>query len=119
MKAQLSVRYTDGTSEVICTDDTWKTAPGPVIRNNVYLGEHYDARAEIRNWNKTGINDADWKNAVISKGPTGELTIQMQPPVVISEIVKPVRIREQAPGVYIVDMGKNFAGVAKIDQVEA
>ena len=114
LKAQLLINYTDGSSEVVCTDDTWKTAPGPVIRNNVYLGEHYDARAEIKNWNKAGINESGWKNAVISEGPSGQLTVQMQPPVVVGEVVKAVRIYEHEPGVYIVDMGINFAGVARI-----
>ena len=114
LKAQLLVSYADGSTEVICTDDSWKTAPGPVVRNNVYLGERYDARAEIRNWNKTGLNDSQWKNAVVAEGPSGELTVQMQPAVKVGEVVKPVRIYEHKPGVYIVDMGINFAGVARI-----
>ena len=114
VKAQLLISYTDGSSETICTDETWKTAPGPIIRNNVYLGEHYDARKEIKNWNKTGINEAGWKNAVLSNGPDGQLSVQMQPPVKIGDVVKAVRVYEHKPGVYIVDMGINFAGVARI-----
>jgi len=114
VKAQMLVKYSDGTSELVSTDNSWKTAPGPVIRNNVYLGEHYDARAEISNWNKTSLNDSNWKNAVAAEGPSGELTVQMQPAVKVGEVVKPVRIYEQQPGVYIVDMGINFAGVARI-----
>ncbi|MDR3260476.1 MAG: family 78 glycoside hydrolase catalytic domain, partial [Tannerella sp.] len=114
VKAQLLIRYADGTSEVIGTDDTWKTTPGPVVRNNVYLGEHYDARREVKDWNKAGISDSQWKNAVPCEGPSGMLTVQMQPAVKLGEVVKPVRIYEQKPGVYIVDMGKNFAGVARI-----
>ncbi|GHV49609.1 hypothetical protein FACS1894181_08980 [Bacteroidia bacterium] len=114
VKAQLLIRYTDGTSETISTDQTWKTSPGPVIRNNVYLGEHYDARAEIKNWNLPNIDDSRWKQASIAEGPSGILTVQMQPPVKLFQVVKPVRIYEQRPGVYIADMGINFAGVARI-----
>ena len=114
LKAQLLINYTDGSSETICTDETWKTTPGPVIRNNVYLGEHYDARKEIKNWNKVGINESGWKNAVISEGPSGQLEVQMQPPVIVGEVVKAVRVYEYKPGIYIVDMGINFAGVARI-----
>lgn len=114
LKAQLLIRYSDGTSEVVSTDNSWKTAPGPIIRNNVYLGERYDARAETDNWNKSGLNDSNWKNAAISDGPSGVLSVQMQPAVKIGEVVQPVRIYEHKPDVYIVDMGKNFAGVARI-----
>ena len=35
VKAQVLVRYADGTHDTIITDETWQTAPGPVIRNNV------------------------------------------------------------------------------------
>jgi len=115
VKAQLLIRYMDGTSEIICTDQTWKTKQGPIVRNNVYLGEHYDARREIKNWNTTRIKDDDWQSAVVAKGPSGKLTPQMAPAVKIGEVVKPVRIYEQEPGKYIVDMGINFAGVARIN----
>ena len=114
VKAQMLIRYQDGTSETICTDNTWKTNPGPVIRNNVYLGDHYDARLEIKNWHITGIKDEQWQPAVVSEGPSGKLTAQMAPAVKVGEVVKPVRIYEQKPGVYIIDMGINFAGTARI-----
>ena len=115
VKAQILICYQDGSSETICTDNTWKTKQGPIIRNNVYLGEHYDARLEINNWNTNRLKDNNWQSAVISEGPSGELSSQMQPAVKVKEVIKPVRIYEQKPGVYIVDMGKNFAGVAKIN----
>ena len=115
VKAQMMIRYSDGTSETICTDATWKTKRGPVIRNNVYLGEHYDARLEIKNWNTARIKDDQWQPAVVSEGPSGKLTPQMQPAIKVGEVVRPVRIYEQSPGTYIVDMGKNFAGVARIN----
>ena len=115
VKAQILIHYRDGTSETICTDATWKTKQGPVIRNNVYLGEHYDARLEIKNWHTTRIKDDQWQTVEICEGPSGKLSPQMQPAIKVGEVVRPVRIYEQAPGVYIVDMGKNFAGVARIN----
>ncbi len=50
VKAEMHINYVDGTTETIITDETWQTAPGPIVRNNVYLGEHYDARLEQKNW---------------------------------------------------------------------
>src|SRR5574340_1108650 len=42
--AQLRIEFADGTSETIVSDETWKAADGPLLRNSVYLGELYDAR---------------------------------------------------------------------------
>jgi len=114
VKAQLLIRYKDGTTETVCTDETWKTIQGPVVRNNVYLGEHYDARLEIKNWNTIGLREDKWKAVIVEKGPSGRLAAQMQPAVKVGEVIKPVRIYEQKPGIYLVDMGVNFAGVARI-----
>ncbi|MEP7110288.1 MAG: family 78 glycoside hydrolase catalytic domain [Ferruginibacter sp.] len=109
IKAQLLIKYTDGTAETIATDESWQTAPGPIIRNNVYLGEEYDARLEKR------FTDADgWKNAALTNGPAGLLTAQMQPPIRITKVIEPVSIYEVGKDTFIVDMGQNFAGVAKI-----
>lgn len=114
LKAEIHLHYTDGTREKIVTDESWKTASGPVMRNNVYLGEHYDARAEIKNWNTSAVSDAGWKSAVVVEGPSGRLTVQMQPPIRVTKIVRPVSIKEAGKDTFIVDMGQNFAGVAKI-----
>lgn len=114
VRAEIHIRYADGSDEIIPTDKTWQTAPGPIVRNNVYLGEQYDARLEQKNWNTVGPAKGAWKNAVAVTGPTGQLHVQMQPPIRITRVIKPVRITELKPGVYIVDMGQNFAGVARI-----
>lgn len=114
VKAQIRVAYTDGSVETITTDTSWKTAPGPIIRNNVYLGEQYDANQEIANWDHPSANDSQWKQASLSDIPAGELIPQMQPPIRVTEIIRPVRMTETRPGEFIFDMGQNFAGVARI-----
>ncbi|MBE9461495.1 family 78 glycoside hydrolase catalytic domain [Dyadobacter subterraneus] len=114
VKSQLRIQYEDGSVETILTDKSWQTAPGPVVKNSVYLGEDYDARLEKRGWNMAGKISADWKNATESDGPPGILSVQMQPAIRVTKIVKPVKITESKPGVFIFDMGQNFAGVARI-----
>lgn len=114
LKAELHIRYKDRTIEKILTDETWQTTPGPVMRNNVYLGEHYDARREVNNWNISGSTKAPWKNASVVDGPSGTLTPQMQPPIRVTKVVNPIKINEWKPGVFIADMGQNFAGVVRL-----
>ncbi len=114
VKAEIHLRYTDGTVEKILTDEQWLTAPGPVIRNNVYLGEHYDARKEQPGWMNKKVPGTSWTPAVIVAGPAGVLTAQAQPPIRITRIISPKSITEVGKDTFIVDMGQNFAGVARI-----
>ena len=112
-KAELHLNFTDGSTERIITDENWTTMPGPIVRNNVYLGEYYDARREVDGWNKQNTK-GKWTQAKLANGPDGRLTSQMQPPIRVTRTLKPVSIREQSKGVYIVDFGQNFAGVTKL-----
>lgn len=114
VKAEIHIQYNDGSTDIIATDESWQTVPGPVIRNNVYLGEQYDARLEQKNWCTQNPNANAWKNAAIVDGSSGELTAQMQPPIRITKVIQPVSITETGKDTFIVDMGQNFAGVARI-----
>lgn len=114
LKAEIHLYYSDGSVEKIVTGTTWKTAPGPVVKNNVYLGEHYDARLEQKGWNNNDADPAAWKNAVEVKGPSGNLSVQMQPAISVTKVIKPVKIWKRNGDTLMVDMGRNFAGVARI-----
>jgi alpha-L-rhamnosidase len=109
LKAQILIKYNDETQEIIATDASWQTAFGPILRNNVYLGEHYDARLE-----KDFNSKNDWKNAALCQGPSGILVAQKSPPIRITKTVKPIGIKKIGKDTFIVDMGQNFAGVARI-----
>ncbi len=112
--AQLHIDYQDGTSQVICSDETWKVGKGPILRNNIYLGEIYDARKEITGWAEPNFDDGNWANARTSTEQVGRLAAQGQPQIKITRTVKPVKITEPNEGTYIFDMGQNFAGWARL-----
>jgi alpha-L-rhamnosidase len=107
---QLYIQNSDGTEQIISSDNTWKVSDGPVIRNNIYLGEVYDARLEVKGWNEPGLNDEGWNSATAVTGKMGILESQPQPPIKITSVLKPVKLTEPSPGVFIFDMGQNFAG---------
>ncbi|MCB0634947.1 MAG: alpha-L-rhamnosidase N-terminal domain-containing protein, partial [Lewinella sp.] len=50
--ARLHIEYADGSSTAITTDATWKVTQGPILRNNIYLGEKVDARRNIPEWDQ-------------------------------------------------------------------
>lgn len=112
--AQLNLEFADGSRASIVSDSTWKFCPGPVIRNNIYLGEVYDARLEIPGWNRPGFADTGWKPAVLAPAPGGKLVAQHQPPIKITATLKPVQRTEPKPGVFIFDFGQNFSGWVRL-----
>ncbi|WP_269227195.1 glycoside hydrolase family 78 protein [Flavobacterium eburneipallidum] len=111
MALQLFVEYTDGTKDIIRTDDTWKlTTDGPILSNNEYDGEEYDARKEMKGWATTNFDDATWVNARYVQEPGGFYEAQMTPNMKIMGEVKPISIKATPKGTYILDMGQNMVG---------
>jgi alpha-L-rhamnosidase len=111
MALQLFIEYADGNKEVIRTDDTWKlTTDGPILSNNEYDGEEYDARKELNDWSTTNFNDKTWINASYVQEPGGFYEAQMTPNMKIMGEVKPISIKATPKGTYILDMGQNMVG---------
>ena len=107
---QLDIEYADGSRDRVVTDTSWRTADGPIVKNNIYLGEVYDARREIPGWSRPEFDDRSWRPVTLAGAPQGALEPQPIPPVRITRSVKPVARTEPEPGVYIFDMGQNFSG---------
>ncbi len=115
---QLEITYTDGSTETVVTDGKWKAATGPILANNVYAGETYDARLEHPGWAAIDFDDGGWNNAVLTDPAGGKLVSQMLPAIKQIKTIKPVGIINPKPGVYVYDMGQNFDGWVKL-KVEA
>ena len=107
--AQLRVDYTDGTSQTIGTDDTWKTAASPLAAADIYQGETYDARNERAGWDGPAYDDSGW-DAVTLAAVTPNLVAQAGPPVRVDTVLHPVAMTEPKPGTYVFDLGQNMVG---------
>jgi alpha-L-rhamnosidase len=113
--AKLKLEYLDGRVEESISDDSWEYSYGPIIKNNIYLGEIYDARKEIKGWNQVGFDDSSWKKALTHKGPGGQLQKAFSPSIQISDTIIPINISSPKKETYIVDMGVNFTGLYNIN----
>lgn len=111
---QLHLDYADGTSEVVVSDRSWKTAPGPVLSSCVFDGEVYDATQDRAGWDCPDFHEDDWKSATEVEPPGGRLVSHLMPPIKITQEIKPVTVTNPEPGVYIYDLGQNFAGWARL-----
>ena len=114
--ARLEIEYTDGTRQAIVTDTTWKSKNSPIILNNIYGGETYDARLETPDFALAEGSDAGWYDCVVDTVPKGELKPCNMPPVRIIRRIPAVSVKPSCgkdDGAWIFDMGENFAGIAE------
>jgi len=112
--AQLEIEGEDGSMTVVATGPEWKVRGGPILRNNVYLGEVYDARREVPGWDSPGASETGWSPAVPSPGPSGSLRAQPQPPIRVTARLRPIRVSTPRTGIAIFDFGRNFAGWTRL-----
>ena len=117
--AQLEIEYSDGSTDMIVSDNSWKvTSRGPIIANNEFDGEEYDARLEMEGWNATGFDEHNWVAAEIMEAPAGELTAQPNPNLRVMEEIRPIQITRLEEGKYILDMGQNMVGWLRINNLK-
>lgn len=115
LRLHLRVEYADGRVENIGTDNNWRTSTGPITFNSIYGGETYDARLEKPGWDAPGYNDSGWSRAEVVSAPGGKLAAQMMPPIKAGRTLKPVKLTEPKPSVFVFDMGQNLAGFAELN----
>jgi len=123
MIARLEITYSNGSTDVIVSDRSWRTAFGATTTDNWYAGSDYDARLEPIGWDQAGSDlsatakrvdgsDVGWIDAGIAPPPNlaTQLVARDMPPVRIQETFIPQRITNPEPGTYVFDFGQNFAG---------
>lgn len=111
---KLWITYEDGSSKVIVSDESWKTAVSPVTYTSIYGGEDYDARLEQSGWNAAGLDEGGWKQALSVKAPSGLLQAERDYPVAICDTLLPQEIRKLANGSFLYDFGENASGIVEL-----
>jgi len=112
---QIEIEYNDGSTEMIVTDETWRTHLSPIIENTIYHGETYDARLEINGWAEPGLDHSDWTDVTIFTEPENiTFSAQYGPPIQIMKEVIPESVSEVSPGKFVFDLGINMVGFARL-----
>ncbi|MDO8682056.1 MAG: glycoside hydrolase family 78 protein [Armatimonadota bacterium] len=110
---QLTIDYTDGATQTIITDESWKTSTGPILQSDMLMGETYDARKEMPGWSEIGFDDSAWQ-PIMTRGYSAKLDAQRGPSVRRKMEIKTRTITEPAKGVYVFDLGQNMVGWARL-----
>jgi alpha-L-rhamnosidase len=107
---QISITYSDGISQIVGTDSSWKTTSGPILMSDIYNGETYDARLEKEGWSSPGYDDGAWAGVKLGNHPKNNLVAPAGPPVRRIQELKPAKVFKTPAGETVVDMGQNMVG---------
>ncbi|RPI23607.1 MAG: hypothetical protein EHM61_19320 [Acidobacteria bacterium] len=126
---QAAIDFTDGTSLVVSTDNSWKVRPGEwevpqgkISRKNFRNGEgipaeSIDGRRHPVGWNLPKYDDSSWETArEIGRHPTSPWT----GPLIAQETsldeyeIAPANVTRIGPGHVVADFGKVYSGMPSI-----
>jgi len=107
---QLKLEYTDGSEELVVSDESWKCNNDGALRmSDIYDGEIYDANKKLTGWDQPGYNDTKWEKVTIGNHPFNLIASEGAPVRKIQEI-KPVKVFRTPKGSLVADMGQNMVG---------
>lgn len=106
--------YADGTRDVVRSDASWRTHPGPITHSAILGGEDFDARRLPPGWSRPDFNDAGWTPVRVTEGPGGTLNAAIAPPMTLHQTFPPVSIDEPEPGVFVYDFGQNASAIPRV-----
>lgn len=113
---ELHIKYSDGSYMNIVTDEGWKSyREGPIVFNDTIHGEYYDARKEVIDWNKRGLNDSSWNKVnVLSLSDSVKLVPFEGEPIQITRELSTQKVTKVGNGTYIFDLGQNMVGFSRL-----
>jgi alpha-L-rhamnosidase len=114
-KALVQITYTDGTTQNIATDPTWKAHESALGFSSIYSGEDFDANLELKGWKNNGFNDSNWPNALLADKNSPALFSQKQEPLSYFNEFLPKKITQPKPGLTVYDLGQNFSGIFNLN----
>jgi hypothetical protein len=117
MILKLQLKYEDGSSETVVSDESWKASESPITYSSIFSGETYNATMEQTGWDRPGFDDSAWKNSLVVKAPNHKLIAEMDFPVTVCETISLKSIK-QIPSVknaYLYDFGQNASGIVELE----
>ncbi len=108
---QLKIIYSDGTTEHILSDGSWKgRIDGAILMNDIYNGETYDASRKLTGWSLPGYDDKKWSPVRTASYSLDNIIASEGEPVRKIQEITPVRIFRTPKGSLLADMGQNMVG---------
>ncbi|NMF33309.1 family 78 glycoside hydrolase catalytic domain [Flammeovirga yaeyamensis] len=112
--AQIHIKYSDGTEEILGTNKNWKTSYGPITSSDIYNGERYDARKEMKGWSQINFDDQAWSKVEVLNHSKSILVASNGLPVKAIQEITPIQKIITPKGEMVFDLGQNIVGWARI-----
>lgn len=107
---QLEIDYAGGGRKLVVTDPSWRCHASPIVADDLYDGETYDARLQLPGWDCAGFVDKDWTPVELVDERGRVLVAQAKETIRARQELPPVKVTEPKPGVYVFDFGQNLTG---------
>jgi len=112
---QIMITYADGTKDVIASDELWLSHEGPIVLNDMWDGEVYNATREVPGWCSPGMRpDILWEPVELRKAPEGKLCAHLSLTDKVMELAGPESIEKNADGSWHVTFPEYVSGWVKI-----
>lgn len=102
------INKTSTETNTVISDETWQVSYGPIVFNNIFDGEEYDAR----------IKPGSQKRSVeVIDPPCREMNVQAIAPIREQEKYKPIAVFKKivdGKPIYVCDFGQNMAGLCRL-----
>ena len=112
---QLEIKYSDGSMTTVVSDKNWKTSDvGPVRISEIYNGEVFDNRLEIKGWNESGFSGPNWNPVTEQIFDNNNLIATYNELVTQHKVFPAVHMFNTPKGEHVIDFGQNLVGWARI-----
>jgi alpha-L-rhamnosidase len=111
---QLQLTYSDGSTELVVSDNSWKSSLGAITYSEIYHGETYDARAAKVGWSSPAYDDSQWLGVKEQGYAYDNLVATYNEPVKKHEKFVPVKIFKTPTGERVIDFGQNMVGWVQV-----
>ena len=115
--AQLEITYSDNSTLLVTSNDSWKaTQSGPIRFASNYDGERYDQRFDMDGWATPGFDDSQW-SAVVTETVSSDTLLRPKRHLPVRNIkqLKPLSFEQVDKDTVIFDFGQNMVGVPSIN----
>ncbi|MDN4473062.1 alpha-L-rhamnosidase [Demequina zhanjiangensis] len=111
---ELVLEHPDGTRQTLSTDEGFVSATGAFLADDLYDGEHYDARKHPHGWNEPGFDASGWSPVATLEWPAASFAPMTAEPIRRIETLTPVSLTSTAQGAALVDFGQNISGWVRL-----
>lgn len=112
---QMEIEYTDGSKEVICSDEQFKGTGSYIRYSDLSIGEKQDLTMKDDSWMLPGFADEAWEYCSVAEYGKENLNAQPIDPVTVIETLEAKDIFYTPKNELVIDFGQVIAGVGHFE----